>query len=540
MIVLNGTGVSSGIAYGKIRFFRHSKCAVEKISVSDTDREIKRWREAANDASSQLLEMAQRQEGGDAADLFETHRLMLRDPDFVEAIEKEIVESSVNAEAAIEVVGKRFSQMFSSMENDYMRERSADVDDVSNRLINILSGSSEQESGVPTSPVIIAADDLSPSETVLLDRSTILGFILINGSKNSHTAILARNLGIPAIIGIGEKLARELDGRYAVMDGSEGMAVIDPDERMMRELEKKRQNENAQKRRMEALRGKPDVTEDGKNIKVYANIASPADVKYVLENDAAGIGLFRSEFLFLESGSLPTEEQQFEAYSSVLKKMEGREVIIRTLDIGADKNAEYLGLERELNPELGMRGIRLCLTRPDIFKTQLRALYKASVYGKLLIMFPMVAGLWELIDAKRICREVREELHEKGVAFDENVPIGIMVETPAAALIADDLAKEADFFSVGTNDLTQYTLAADRQGSALERFYDIAHPAVMKLIEETIRAAHANGIWAGICGESAADTSLTEQFLKMGADEFSVSPKTVLPLRGAVRSGKAY
>ncbi len=540
MISLKGTGVSSGIAYGEIRFISRKKNTVNKRSVSDTRMEINRWRKAVKSASKQLLEMSRRQEGSEAAELFETHRVMLSDPDYVEAVEREIKNESVNAEAAVEAVGKRFSQMFSAMDNDYMRERSADVDDVSARVINILSGNAEDQSAVvPASPVIIAADDLSPSETVTLDRSTILGFILINGNKNSHTAILARTLGIPAIIGVGEALDKTLNGRYAAMDGSDGIAVIDPDERMMRKLEEKRQKENAAKRRLEALKGKPDVTADGKSIKVYANITSPKDIDAVIENDAAGIGLFRSEFLYLGGSGLPDEEQQYEAYSEVLKRMDGKEVVIRTMDIGADKELEYLDLEKELNPELGMRGIRLCLSKPDLFKEQLRALYRASVNGRLAIMFPMISSIWEIREAKRICGEVREELRAKGIMFDENVPIGIMVETPAAAMIAGDLAKEADFFSVGTNDLTQYTLAVDRQGGrAVERFYDAAHPAVMKLIEATIKAAHVYGKWVGICGETAADTSLTEQFIKMGADEFSVSPKSVLPLRAAVRSSK--
>lgn len=545
MTRLQGTGVSSGIAHGEIRFFSRNKHKIVVKSISDTAAELCRWRGAAKTATSQLTKFSESAYGDDASALFRSHSLILEDPYFVAAVESRILNERINAEAAIDMAGSYFSRLLASTGDEYMQERIADVDDICARLINILSGKEHDTAHTGKKPdssdIIIIADDLSPSETMALGKLGITGFILSCGSTNCHAAILARSLGVPLIVGISE-IGRELDGRYAVMDGEEGIAVIDPDEEERKSFRRKYKKEQKQRKEYESLKGQSDVTADGKSIKIYSNIVDVSDAQAVIENDAAGIGLFRSEFLYLTSARLPSEEQQFRAYSQVLEKMNGKSVIIRTLDAGSDKGIEYFGfgMPKEENPALGLRGIRLCLANLEMFKTQLRALYRASVYGDLSIMFPMISSVWEVKEAKDLCSQVRQRLREEGIAFNAAMPIGVMIETPAAVVIADELAKEVDFFSIGTNDLTQYTLAADRLGRGeMEWFYNTSHPAVMRMIEHTIKVAHDNGIWAGICGEAAADLSLTQKFIAMGADEFSVAPRYVLPLRNAVRNSRA-
>ena len=465
--------------------------------------------------------------------LFEAHQMMLDDLDFVESIEGLIENDRLNAEAAVSDTGAQFAEMFAAMDDSYMQARAADIRDISTRVVGILTG--EGESGIVSDvPCIVAADDLAPSETVQLDKSLILGFITAGGSANSHTAILARTMGIPAIIGAGDALQAEMEGKYAIIDGQTGETVIEPDDAERERLLKKQAKEKALKELLDQLKGKPNETRDGRNVMVYCNIDSPADIDAVLQNDGGGIGLFRSEFLYLQGSDYPTEDEQFEAYKTVAERMGGRRVIIRTLDIGADKQADYFHLDKEENPAMGLRAIRICLTRPEVFRTQLRALYRASAYGKIAIMFPMITSVWEVQEIKRICRNIRAELAEEGVPMADKVELGIMIETPAAVMIADELAKEVDFFSIGTNDLTQYTLAIDRQNAKLDQFYDSHHPAVLKMIQMVIDSAHKAGIWAGICGELGADLTLTETFVKMGIDELSVSPAMVLPVRDKI------
>lgn len=460
---------------------------------------------------------------------------MLDDLDFVESIEGMIENDRVNAEAAVSDTGAQFAEMFAAMDDSYMQARAADIRDISARVIGILTG--EGESGIVSDvPCIVAADDLAPSETVQLDKALILGFITAGGSANSHTAILARTMGIPAIISAGDALQPEMEGKYAIIDGQTGEAVIEPDDAERERLLKKQAKEKALKELLDQLKGKPNVTKDGRNVMVYCNIGSPADIDAVLQNDGGGIGLFRSEFLYLQGSDYPTEDEQFEAYKTVAERMGGRRVIIRTLDIGADKQADYFHLDKEENPAMGLRAIRICLTRPEVFRTQLRALYRASAYGKIAIMFPMITSVWEVQEIKRICRNIRAELAEEGVPMADTVELGIMIETPAAVMMSAELAREVDFFSVGTNDLTQYTLAVDRQGVGLDRFFDAHHPAVLRMIRMAAENAHKAGIWIGICGELGADAELTETFLSMGIDELSVSPSAVLPLRSAIRS----
>lgn len=538
MVALQGTGVSPGIASGKLYYYKRNTSNVTEYTITDTDSELERFKTAVKQAYDELGILAQtahEEAGDDAAMLFETHQLMLEDLDYTDRINDLIINEQKNAESAIKIAADEFARMFASMDDEYMRARSVDVTDISQRLISILTDSKPQ--GVLSNePVIIAADDLTPSETVQLDKSMILGFILSGGNSNSHTAILARTLGIPAIINTDGELKPEYENRKVIMDGSVGYIVIDPDDATKEYLEKKRADERAVRDMLNRLKGKSDITLDGKKIRVYANITHPSDTDAVIANDARGIGLFRSEFLYLSTDDYPTEETQVEAYKFVVEKMAGAPVIIRTMDIGADKKIGYFNLGEEENPALGMRALRICLTRPEVFKTQLRALYRASAYGRLAIMLPMVTSLWEVQEAKRLASVVRKELKHERLAFDEKVEIGVMIETPAAVMIADKLAKEVNFFSIGTNDLTQYTLALDRQGvTGLERFYDSHHPAVMRMIKMTVEAAHNAGIWAGICGEIAADATLTETFLKMGVDELSVSPASVLPIRNAVR-----
>lgn len=538
MVALQGTGVSPGIASGKLFYYKRDISDIPSYTVSNTEDELNRWQNAVKRAYNELDVLAQtahEEAGYEAAMLFETHQLMLEDLDFADRITDLILNKKRNAEAAITIAADEFSQMFAAMDDEYMKARSVDVVDISKRLVSILTNFKPQ-SVSSTEPVILAADDLTPSETVQLDKNMILGFILSGGNANSHTAILARTLGIPAIINTDGELKPEYEGRKVIMDGSVGYIVIDPDDATKEYMEKKRKEERAVRDMLNRLKGKSDVTLDGKNIRVYANITHPTDIDAVIANDAKGIGLFRSEFLYLGADDFPDEETQFEAYKSVVEKMAGSPVIIRTMDIGADKKIGYFNLADEENPALGMRALRICLTRTDVFKPQLRALYRASAYGKLSIMLPMVSSLWEIQEVKRLCSVVKKELKHERIAYDDSLELGIMIETPASVMIAEELAKEVSFFSIGTNDLTQYTTAIDRQGIAgLERFYDAHHPAIMRMIKMTVDAAHKAGIWAGICGEIAADASLTETFLRMGIDELSVSPNSILPIRNAVR-----
>ena len=533
-----GKGVSKGVAAGPISFYRRASGVIPRHGVSDTAAELERFRAARETAKEQLAKLydkALAEAGEDAAMLFEAHQMMLDDLDFVESIEGMIENDRVNAEAAVSDTGAQFAEMFAAMDDSYMQARAADIRDISARVIGILTG--EGESGIVSDvPCIVAADDLAPSETVQLDKALILGFITAGGSANSHTAILARTMGIPAIISAGDALQPEMEGKYAIIDGQTGEAVIEPDDAERERLLKKQAKEKALKELLDQLKGKPNVTKDGRNVMVYCNIGSPADIDAVLQNDGGGIGLFRSEFLYLQGSDYPTEDEQFEAYKTVAERMGGKRVIIRTLDIGADKQADYFHLDKEENPAMGLRAIRICLTRPEVFRTQLRALYRASAYGKIAIMFPMITSVWEVQEIKRICRNIRAELAEEGVPMADKVELGIMIETPAAVMMSAELAHEVDFFSVGTNDLTQYTLAVDRQGVGLDRFFDAHHPAVLRMIRMAAENAHKAGIWIGICGELGADAELTETFLSMGIDEVSGSPSAVLPLRSAIRS----
>ncbi len=533
-----GKGVSKGVAAGPISFYRRASGVIPRHEVSDTAAELERFRTARETAKEQLAKLydkALAEAGEDAAMLFEAHQMMLDDLDFVESIEGMIENDRVNAEAAVSDTGAQFAEMFAAMDDSYMQARAADIRDISARVIGILTGAGE--SGIVSDvPCTVAADDLAPSETVQLDKAFILGFITAGGSANSHTAILARTMGIPAIISAGDALQPEMEGKYAIIDGQTGEAVIEPDDAERERLLKKQAKEKALKELLDQLKGKPNVTKDGRNVMVYCNIGSPADIDAVLQNDGGGIGLFRSEFLYLQGSDYPTEDEQFEAYKTVAERMGGRRVIIRTLDIGADKQADYFHLDKEENPAMGLRAIRICLTRPEVFRTQLRALYRASAYGKIAIMFPMITSVWEVQEIKRICRNIRAELAEEGVPMADKVELGIMIETPAAVMMSAELAREVDFFSVGTNDLTQYTLAVDRQGVGLDRFFDAHHPAVLRMLRMAAENAHKAGIWIGICGELGADAELIETFLSMGIDELSVSPSAVLPLRSAIRS----
>lgn len=538
MTIFKGKGVYGAVAIGKISVFKRRDTTVKRIHVSDTAAEKKRLEAAKEAATAQLQEIydkALKEVGEQNAQIFEIHMMMIEDDDYNESIESIIDTQSVNAEYAVSVTADNFSEMFASMDDAYMQARSADVKDISNRIIACLSDDGSQENS-SDEKVIICADDLAPSETVLLDKNKVLAFVTSHGSSNSHTAILARNMNIPAVIGAGDDfLSAVSDGMFAAVDGYTGEVFLSPDTEALEKLETKQKEDEEKKRLLQELKGKENVTLDGTRINIFANIGGVDHIGAVLANDAGGIGLFRSEFLYLESSDYPTEEQQFAAYKKVLESMAGKKVIIRTLDIGADKKVDYFDLAKEDNPALGFRAIRICLTRPEIFRTQLRALYRASAFGKLGIMFPMITSVSEVEQIKKICAEVREELRADGVDFDENTELGIMIETPAAAVISDKLAPLVDFFSVGTNDLTQYTLACDRQNSAVEQFVDTHHEAILRLIEMSAKNAHANGAWIGICGELAADTSLTETFLRMGIDELSVSPSFVLKVRDAVR-----
>ena len=537
MITIHGKGVSTGVASGPLYFYQRKKVTLRRYTVDDPQAEWERFKAAQAKAIEQLgalAEKARAEAGDDAAMLFETHQMMAEDLDYEEAIQGLICEEANNAEAAVTDTAAQFAEMFASMDDAYMQARAADVKDVSGRILNILSGVTEGGIDSPV-PVILAADDLAPSETVQLDKSKILGFITEGGSGSSHTAILARTMGIPAIIGVGDQLKPEYEGRDVIVDGGTGAAVIDADQDTRAHLMKKQEEQRKLREMLEQLKGQPNVTKDGQSIRIYCNIGSPEDVATVLSNDAGGIGLFRSEFLYLNCDDYPSEDYQFEAYKKVLSDMDGREVIIRTLDIGADKQIGYFDLPKEENPALGNRALRICLNRPEIFRTQLRALYRASAYGHLGIMFPMVTSVWEVKEARKMCEQVKKELTAEGIPFADDVQLGIMIETPAAAVMSDRLAKEVDFFSCGTNDLTQYTLACDRQNNDLGRFFNPHHPAVLRLLKMVTDNAHKNGIWVGICGELGADAELTETFLSIGIDELSVSPRSVLPLRKHVR-----
>ena len=538
MTILKGKGVYGAIALGRISVFTRKEAFVKRTHIDDIEAEKSRLAAAKEKAAKQLGEIYNKalKEVGEAnAQIFEIHMMMIEDEDYNDSISSIIETQSVNAEYAVAVTADNFAEMFAAMDDAYMQARSADVRDISNRIINCLSEENAESSGIDEK-VIICADDLAPSETVLLDKEKVLAFVTAFGSSNSHTAILARNMNIPAIIGVGEELLKTVKNcDFAAVDGYTGEIFIAPDEENTARLEKKRADDEEKKRLLQELKGKENVTLDGTKINIFANIGSVDNIGAVLANDAGGIGLFRSEFLYLESSDFPTEEQQFSAYKKVLESMAGKKVIIRTLDIGADKQAGYFNLAKEENPALGYRAIRICLTKPEIFKTQLRALYRASAYGNLGIMFPMITSVSELEQIISICGEVRNELKSDGIEISDKVELGIMIETPAAAIISDRLAPMVDFFSVGTNDLTQYTLACDRQNAAIEQFIDTHHEAILRLIELSAKNAHANGAWIGICGELAADTTLTEKFLRMGIDELSVSPTFVLKVRDAVR-----
>ena len=540
MITLEGKSVFGGVAIGKIQFYKRNKITIKRTHVEDVETEITRFQNAKAktiELLKGLYEKALEDVGEANAMIFEAHQLMLEDPDYVESIENIIRTQEVNAEYAIGATADNFAAIFEAMDDAYMQGRAADIRDVSERLLQMLSSQGES-SMVMTEPVIVAADDLVPSETVQLDKEKVLSFVTMYGSANSHTAILARTMNIPAVIGLGEALKEEYDGKMAIVDGVDGKVYIDPDEATMAAMLEKQKKEAAQKELLNQLKGKENVTKSGQKVNVYANIGNLADVGAVLKNDAGGIGLFRSEFLYLESETYPTEEQQFAVYRKVAETMAGKKVIIRTLDIGADKQVDYFDLDKEDNPALGYRAIRICLTRPEIFKTQLRALYRASAYGQISIMFPMIISVAEVRKIKEIVEEVKEELRKEGVAFREDVELGIMIETPAAVMVSRELAKEVDFFSVGTNDLTQYTLAIDRQNQKLEDFYDAHHPAVLAMIRMAAENAHAEGKWIGICGELGADVTLTETFLEMGIDELSVAPGMVLRVRQKIREAE--
>ena len=537
MITIQGKSVFGGVSIGKLMFYKRNEKVIKREHISDADAEWKRFEAAKGQAVDQLKELYEKalEDVGEAnAMIFEIHQMMLEDLDYLESIENIIRSQEVNAEYAVATTADNFAQMFASMDDAYMQGRAADVKDVSERVLDILCGVS---AGVKemTEPCIIAADDLAPSETVQLDKSKVLGFATMYGSANSHTAILARTMNIPAVIGLGETLSSQYDGKMAVIDGFTGILYVDPDEETLARMQEKRAKDLEQKELLNQLKGKENVTRSGQKINVYANIGNVSDLGAVLKNDAGGIGLFRSEFLYLENSTYPTEEQQFAAYRQVAESMAGKKVIIRTLDIGADKQVDYFNLDKEENPALGYRAIRICLTRPEIFKTQLRALYRAAVYGNLSIMFPMIISVSEVKKIKEIIAQVQAELKAEGIPYKEDVELGVMIETPAAVMISRELAKEVDFFSVGTNDLTQYTLAIDRQNQKLDTFYDPHHPAVLAMIKMAADNAHAEGKWIGICGELGADLELTEEFLKMGLDELSVSPALVLPLRKRIR-----
>ena len=532
MEVYQGKSVFGGIAIGRISVHKKDEQQVKRVRIEDSEQEILRYRQAKQTAMEQLQGLYQKalKEVGEAnAAIFEIHQMMLEDDDYNESVENIIRMQQVNAEYAVASTGDNFAQMFSAMDDDYMRARSADVKDISERVLSVLGG---RATGIDASgePVIIVADDLAPSETVQLNKDLVLSFVTVHGSVNSHTAILARTMSIPALIGTAIPLTDDIDGKVGIVDGKNGCIYVDPDEDTLGRMQQLKLEEQEKKELLQTLKGRENITIDGKKIMLYANIGNSKDLSAVLQNDAGGIGLFRSEFIYLERDTFPTEEEQFQIYRTVAETMAGKPVIIRTLDIGADKKCDYFEMEPEENPAMGCRAIRICLTRPEIFKTQLRALFRASAFGNISIMYPMIISVDELRKIKTIVAEIRQELTEQGVTFGEPKQ-GIMIETPAAVMMSEELAKEVDFFSIGTNDLTQYTLAIDRQNPKLDAFYDPHHPAVLRMIQMVVENAHKAGIWAGICGELGADTTLTRRFLAMGVDELSMSPGSILPVR---------
>ena len=532
MQIYKGKNVFGGIAIGKISVYKKDEQLVKRVKIEDADAEMERYTDARNIAAAQLQKLYDKalKEVGEAnAAIFEVHQMMLEDEDYNESVENIIHSQMVNAEYAVASTADNFAQMFEAMDDDYMRGRAADVRDISERVITVLAGGAG--SGLDSDePVIIAADDLAPSETVQLDKDKVLSFVTAHGSENSHTAILARTMGIPALIGTGIDLDETVDGKLGIVDGTNGVIYVDPDAELLEEMKKKQQEEQEKKRLLQTLKGKENITLDGQKVMLYANVGNIKDLGIALQNDAGGIGLFRSEFIYLGQDHYPTEEEQFQIYKTVAETMAGRRVIIRTLDIGADKQCDYFELDKEDNPAMGLRAIRICLTRPEIFKTQLRALFRASVYGNINIMYPMIISVDEVRQIKAIVEEVKAELAEQGIEYG-NPAQGIMIETPASVMMSRELAEEVDFFSIGTNDLTQYTLAIDRQNSKLDKFFDSHHPAVLRMIQMTVENAHKAGIWCGICGELGADQALTKDFLAMGVDELSVSPGSILPLR---------
>ena len=536
MIIYEGKAVFEGVAIGKLSVYKKAEQFVKREKIEDPEAEISRYEEARNTAVMQLQvlhDKAVKEVGESGAEIFEAHQMMVEDGDFIDSVENIIRTQMVNAEFAVAETGDNFRKMFLDMEDEYFRGRAADVKDISERIINVLMGVGG--GGIESSePVIVVADDLAPSETVQMDKDKILSFVTVHGSANSHTSILAKTMSIPAIIGCDIPLTDEMDGREAIVDGFEGKVYVDPDEETLAEKQKIVEKELEKKSLLEQLKGKENITLDGQKINIYANIGNTKDLGLALKNDAGGIGLFRSEFIYLGSDNYPTEDEQFAIYKQVAETMAGKKVIIRTLDIGADKQADYFELPAEENPALGLRAIRICLTRPEIFKTQLRAILRASAFGKISIMFPMIISVDEVKKIKEIVAGVKAELDAAGAPYDKDIELGVMIETPASVMIAEDLAKEVDFFSVGTNDLTQYTLAIDRQNQSLDEFYDSHHPAIMKMLKIIVDAAHKGGAWAGICGELGSDLSLTKEFLAMGYDELSVSPGRILPLRKVV------
>ena len=532
MQIYNGKSVFGGIAIGKISVYQKKEQQVKRVKIDDPEQEMARYEKAKAEGIKQLqglYDKALREVGEANAAIFEVHQMMMEDDGYNESVENIIRSQGVNAEYAVATTGDNYAQMFSAMDDDYMRERAADVRDISERLLTVLNG---EETGAVDAdePKIIVAEDLAPSETVQLDKDKVLSFVTVKGSLNSHTAILARTMAIPALVNTSVSLESEMDGRLGIVDGANGTFYVDPDEATLAEMKKRQEEDLSRKQLLLTLKGKENVTLDGQKVMLYANIGNIKDLATVIQNDAGGIGLFRSEFIYLEKEDFPTEEEQFQIYRQVAQTMAGKRVIIRTLDIGADKQCDYFHMEHEENPALGCRAIRICLTRPEIFKTQLRALFRASAFGKIAIMYPMITSVQEVRKIKGIVEEVKAELTDQGVEFG-NPEQGIMIETPAAAIISDDLAKEVDFFSIGTNDLSQYTMAIDRQNPQLDLFFDPHHPAVLRMISLVVENAHKAGIWAGICGELGADQSLTKEFLAMGVDELSVSPGSILPLR---------
>lgn len=529
-----GKSIFKGIAIGKILFYQKGEQPVKRVKIEDTAEQIKRYEDARAKAAEQLqglYEKALKEVGEANAAVFEVHQMMLEDDDYIDSVVNIIETQQVNAEFAVATTGDNFAKMFAEMEDDYFKARAEDVKDISERMVNILSGN-ESGGALGDEPVIVVAEDLAPSETVQMDKEKLLAFVTRLGSANSHTAILARTMNIPALIEVDIK--EEWNGKMAVVDGYTGTFYIDPDEETLKKMQEKKEEDIKARELLQELKGKEDITVDGKHIKLYANIGGVKDVTSVLANDAVGIGLFRSEFLYLEADNYPDEEAQFQAYKTVAENMAGKKVIVRTLDIGADKQVDYFNLDHEENPAMGYRAIRICLDRRDIFRTQLRALLRASAYGNIGIMYPMIISVDEVKEIKKIVESIKAELTEKGIEYGE-VEQGIMIETPAAVMISDLLAEEVDFFSIGTNDLTQYTLAIDRQNSKLDNIYDSHHPAVLRMIQKTIENGHKAGCWVGICGELGADMTLTETFLKMGIDELSVSPTFVLPIRKLIR-----